>query len=422
MVHLLDITSRRKTEDDLKRTIQQLEESAQRANALVLQAEGANLAKSRFLANMSHEIRTPINGVIGMLGLLVDTPLDPVQRKYAEIATSSSEMLLSIINEILDLSRVESEKFHLDNHDFDLKEVIDSVMEMLALKAVEKSITLSAAVDREVPHLLRGDSNRLKQIITNLTHNAVKFTHRGGVSINVTLQNESDSRASIQIAVNDTGIGIESDKIENLFSPFTQADSAMSRKYGGTGLGLAISKKIADLMGGTIGVKSAQGKGSVFYFRVSLEKQNIRGRNRSDLKRLEGKSIERSSVRILLVEDNEINRHVSLAVLKKLGYITDFAMNGRQCIEMLKRESYDVVLMDCQMPEMDGYEAAELIRSGGSGVLNRDIVIIALTAHAMEGDRDNCITSGMNDYLSKPVKRDALDDMILKWLSKDNAV
>jgi PAS domain S-box-containing protein len=416
IVSVMEITARKKAEDELVKTIHQLEESVQRANNLALQAESANMAKSQFLANMSHEIRTPINGVIGMLSLLLDTELTPVQKKYAEIAGSSSDTLLTIINEILDLSKIESEKFQLESYDFNLKTIIDGVIELLSLKAERKCITLTAAIDENVPCLLKGDSNRLRQIITNLAHNAVKFTEKGGVSINVSLERETDSDATMLFTIRDSGIGIHEDKIKELFMPFTQVDSAMSRRYGGTGLGLAISKKLSELLGGSITLESTPGTGSVFYFKVTIEKQAETGRKRKTTARISVDNFKRDAIRILLVEDNETNRHVALAILTKLGYISDFAVNGYECIEALKKQDYHLVLMDCQMPEMDGHEASKNIRSGRSGVINPDVPIVALTAHAMEGDREKCIAAGMNDYLSKPVKRKEIDDMIRKWL------
>ena len=415
IISVTDISAHKKAEEELIRTINALEESVQLANSLALQAESSNIAKGQFLANMSHEIRTPINGVIGMLGLLLDTDLNPVQRKYAEIAESSSDSLLTIINEILDLSKIESETFKLHIADFDLKSIVEGITEMLSLRAEIKSLTLTLEIDEDVPRYFKGDSGRIRQVITNLAHNAVKFTEKGGVSIHVSLEEETETVAALIFTVKDTGIGIHEDKVKELFMPFMQGDSAMSRKYGGTGLGLAISKKLSEIMGGSITLESTPGKGSVFYFRITLEKQKVTGVERKDTGHLIDENFDRNSIRILLVEDNETNRHVASAILGKLGYRSDYAVNGLECMDVMKENAYNIVLMDCQMPVMDGYETTKNIRSGKCGGHNSEIAVIALTAHAMEGDREKCIAAGMNDYLSKPVKRREIDEMIKKW-------
>jgi len=562
---LRDITERKLAEEKLHKINRHLEEATAHANEMAEQARIASIAKSEFLANMSHEIRTPMNGVIGMTGLLLDTELTDEQRRYAEIVRTSSETLLGLINDILDFSKIEAKKLDLEILDFNLQVMLDDFAAALGAEAHRKGLELISSADPEVPILLRGDPGHLRQILTNLTSNAIKFTHTGEAEIHTSLVEETDKDVMLRFAIRDTGIGIPEDKISMLFDKFSQIDASTTRRYGGTGLGLAISKQLTELMGGKIGVKSEEGKGSEFWFTVRLAKQdnalqtentapadlngvcvlivddnatnreilmtrmNSWGMRPSEaydgssalqflhnaledndpveiviidmqMPGMDGETLGRTikadpllaetkmimltslglrgeaglfqeigftaclnkpvrhqelrdimssalakqketslkpqpiivhhsdqgiisfaanqKARILLAEDNITNQQVALGILRKLGLSADAVANGAEALQALESIPYNIVLMDVQMPIMDGLEATRNIRDRNSAVLNHTIPVIAMTAHVMQGDREKCLNAGMDDYLSKPVTHQTVAAMLKKWLPK----
>jgi signal transduction histidine kinase len=386
------------------------------------EAEAANSAKSRFLANMSHDIRTPMNGVIGMAHLLLETRLGAEQQHYAEIIATSGEALLTLINDILDLSKIEAGKLVLEEVDFDLSAVVEGVNEMLAVMAQRQGIELTAQIDPSTPTALRGDPGRLRQVLVNLAGNAVKFTAQGEVRVAVSVEAGDEQRVTLRFAVVDTGIGIPANKLAEIFKPFNQLESASRRGYGGTGLGLAICKQLVELMGGQIGVSSCAGSGSTFWFTAPFQRSSASALAEhqapcaADAPAVSPPPSANTS-RILLAEDNAVNQKVALAMLKKLGYSADVVVNGQQAIDALRSQPYDLVLMDCEMPDMDGFAATRQIRRGAAGPQAAATPIVAVTANAILGDRERCVAAGMNDYLSKPIHMAALTTMLDRWLA-----
>lgn len=405
----VELYHQKKEREDL---IKQLELTSERLEVEKAKAENATRAKTMFLASMSHEIRTPLNGIVGMIDILKQTQSLDKLAEYLEIIEISADNLLNIINDILDFSKIESDQLELEEIAFNIRDEINSVVKLLGLKASGKGLEFTATVDENVPQYLLGDPVRLKQILINLANNAIKFTEHGFVKIKVdVLQAPDDNSVMLRCSVTDSGIGISDDGKARLFKEFSQSDKSTTRKFGGTGLGLAISKKLTDLMQGQIDVNSKPGEGSEFWFTLKLGKvvkppdasENIQKSHR-----LPGKSLN-----VLLVDDNAINRKVALFNLQKLGHRVESAENGLEAVEKYAFGQFEAILMDVQMPVMDGYEATREIRKlEEKRLTQRPIRIIAMTANAEKGEMDKCIELGMDDYISKPFKPEDLEKIL----------
>lgn len=387
---------------DLQRKIMEAEQESEAASA-------ASEAKSQFLAHMSHEIRTPLNGIIGLSDILSGTELSDTQTQYVKTIRSSGEALLSIINDVLDFSKIEAGKLELENTDFSLSEVCQSLEDLFLAQLREKQLSFSYSVDDGIPEVLYGDPLRIKQILLNLMSNSLKFTESGGIQLNIH-QLESSEGYKLEFHFKDTGIGIAGDKQKMLFEAFTQADASITRKYGGTGLGLQITKRLLEMMGGNIHVESEEGKGSEFIFTVQLAAgHELKVRPETEDK---PERIRKEHIRILIAEDNPTNQMVISAMLKKLGHEFVICNNGQEALETLHKEGFDLVLMDCQMPILDGFATTRAIRNEAKW---KDLPVVALTAGVTEKEQKQCYDAGMSDFLSKPVVLDALDKTLNRW-------
>ncbi len=371
-----DITSKKKAERILKETMD---------------------AKSSFIANMSHEIRTPLNGILGMTTLLEETELTDEQRKYIRMLLTSAENLHAIVNDVLDFSKIDAHKLELESIPFPLLKSVDELVQLNHFGASKKGLVISAEFQKDLPNLVSGDPTRIRQVLLNLINNAIKFTEVGSITLSLSRTHELT-----RFEVRDTGIGMSGEAASKMFQPFTQADTSTTRKYGGTGLGLSICKQLVELMGGKIGVESTLGKGSLFWFEIPLPvAAPVAVPSSRPIPDVITKKLS-----ILIVEDNNVNAMIARVMMEKLGHTISLAVNGQEALNALKQQTFDLVLMDCQMPVLDGFETTKIIRTSKESW--KDIPIIAMTANAMSGDRDRCLAVGMTDYVSKPIKKEEL--------------
>lgn len=400
-----------------------IQERTQQLGIEKTRAEAASIAKSNFLATMSHEIRTPMNGVLGMAQVLAATNLTEEQQLYVKTILDSGNSLLTVINDILDFSKIEAGKMLLESNAFNLKTLTNNVIRLFNSKANEKNIQLILNIDNSCPLELIGDSLRITQVLQNLVSNAIKFTEQGIIEIRISSSKTSDNTASLMVSVIDSGIGIDQSSQDKLFSDFTQVDSSTTRKFGGTGLGLAICKQLITLMYGEIGVKSQSGKGATFWFTLNLlVNKNFKDDVTTEVN--ESKTIEQAvslTGKVLLVEDNAVNQIVAKVILEKFGLSPDIAADGQQAVAQVKMNPYDLVLMDCQMPVLDGFEATREIRAfEQKNKVTQHLPIIALTANAHDKDKERCLEVGMDDYLAKPIVKEELYNILKSYLNPES--